>query len=252
MRFPYKRSVGQDLRDLFQVERLSSQARTLAHSSMRQGEGAVRFLNADGTAALAILGDLPGGGYGVGIPNGAGGFVSIQDHVAAKFAALRATDIPTNSGATVQADLTYLGGQTTLLSNRITNLTAAQVASGSAGGNVQSDLTYLGQQTASATSRLNSLNASQVASGSAGGTVQLDLTYLGQQASSASTRLGSAESSIGGLASSVGSLVGRMAAVELKNGYQDDALAQAAAQRTDMQNQINVLRDRINRGGIPM
>jgi len=217
MRFPYKRSVGQDLRDLFQVERLSSQARTLAHSSMRQGEGAVRFLNADGTAALAILGDLPGGGYGVGIPNGAGGFVSVQDHVAAKFAALRATDIPTNSGATVQADLTYLGGQTTLLSNRITNLTAAQVASGSAGGNVQADL-----------------------------------TYLGQQASSASTRLGSAESSIGGLASSVGSLVSRMAAVELKNGYQDDALAQAAAQRTDMQNQINVLRDRINRGGIPM
>lgn len=257
-RFPYRRSVGGDLRDLFGHDRLSGWDRTLGTSSITAGEGGLQLVS--GTTTIAIVGDLPGGGFGVGIPNGAGGFYTVQDHVAKKFADLRASDIISNNG-TVQADLIWASNKAQAASdradaahNRIAGLTASQVASGS--GTVQADLTYLGAELVKANNRISNLTASQIATGS--GNVAADLTYLGAEAASASsriggltTRMGSAEGSIGTIASNVGSLVSRMAGVESKNSLQDDALAQATARANDMQNKYDALKARIDRYGIP-
>lgn len=256
--FPYRRSVAEDLRDLFGFDRLSGWARTLGSSSITAGEGGLQLVS--GTTTIAVLGDLPGGGFGVGIPNGTGGFVTVQDHVAAKFAALRASDIISNNG-TVQADLIWASNKAQAASdradaahNRIAGLTASQVASGS--GTVQADLTYLGAELVKANNRISNLTASQIATGS--GNVAADLTYLGAEAASASsriggltTRMGSAEGSIGSLSTSVGSLAGRATSLEGRANSLEFRMYQAEQRIGELQDGYNELRRRINSAGIP-
>ena len=65
MRFPYQRSVGQDLQALFRYERLRAGADTLGQSSIDEGSGALEVRDGAGTAVA--IGDLPGGGVGIGI-----------------------------------------------------------------------------------------------------------------------------------------------------------------------------------------
>lgn len=242
--FPYSRGIAEDLRDLFGFDRLSGWARTLGSSSITAGEGGLQLVS--GTTTIAVLGDLPGGGFGVGIPNGSGGFVTVQDHVAAKFAALRASDIISNNG-TVQSDLIWASNRAESAHTRLNSLTASQVASGS--GTVQADLTYLGSELVKANNRISNLTASQIATGS--GNVANDLTYLGAEAASASsriggltTRMGSAEGSIGSLSTSVGSLAGRADSLEFR-------MYQAEQRNGEQQDEINELRRRINSAGIP-
>lgn len=77
-RFPFRTSPGQDLRDLFGAERLRAQSRDLGSSSITQGEGSLELRPTDDGPAVAMFGDLPGGGFGVGVPDGAGGWRTVQ------------------------------------------------------------------------------------------------------------------------------------------------------------------------------
>ncbi len=66
MRFPYQRSAGQDLRDLFKYERLRTSTDDLGQSSIDEGSGSLEVRDGDGTTVVGI-GDLPGGGVGIAI-----------------------------------------------------------------------------------------------------------------------------------------------------------------------------------------
>lgn len=81
MSFPYPRSPGQDLRDLFGAEQVRSRSRDLGRSSIRAGEGAIRVLNDALTVVVAQIGDLPGGGAGIGVPGPSNTIVPVQTHV---------------------------------------------------------------------------------------------------------------------------------------------------------------------------
>ena len=77
-RFPFRNDVGRDLRDLFAHDRLTAQPRGLGLSSITQGEGSLDLLDAGG-AAVARMGDAPtGSGFGVLVPDGAGGWRTVQ------------------------------------------------------------------------------------------------------------------------------------------------------------------------------
>ena len=77
-RFPFRADVGQDLRDLFAHDRLTAQPRGLGLSSITQGEGSLDLLDAGGTA-VARMGDAPsGGGFGLLVPDGVGGWRTVQ------------------------------------------------------------------------------------------------------------------------------------------------------------------------------
>ena len=77
-RFPFRNDVGSDLRDLFAHDRLTAQPRGLGLSSITQGEGSLDLLDAGGTA-VARMGDAPtGSGFGVLVPDGAGGWRTVQ------------------------------------------------------------------------------------------------------------------------------------------------------------------------------
>ena len=77
-RFPFRADVGQDLRDLFAHDRLAAQPRGLGLSSITQGEGSLDLLDASGSA-VARMGDAPtGDGFGVLVPDGAGGWRTVQ------------------------------------------------------------------------------------------------------------------------------------------------------------------------------
>lgn len=76
--FPFRRSVAQDLRDLFAHDRLRAQTRDLGASSITQGEGSLELRPTDTGTAVVHIGDLPGGGSGVGVPDGAGGWRTVQ------------------------------------------------------------------------------------------------------------------------------------------------------------------------------
>lgn len=76
-RFPFRRSVADDLRDLYQIDRIDRQARTLGYSSISPGDGSLDLINASGTT-IARYGDLPGGGFGIGVPDGSGGWRTVQ------------------------------------------------------------------------------------------------------------------------------------------------------------------------------
>lgn len=212
MRFPYKRSVGQDLRDLFGIQRLDAQARTLGRSSLREGEGAVRLLSADGTTALAIFGDLPGGGSGVGVPVG-----GTMRSVATVFGEQAAT-ISTQAGQ-ISGLLTATGAQAA----RLTTLEAFKAYA-------DNQITNLLGNATTTNARLNAVEGTT---------------------SSLSTTVGSLVTQVGALASSGGSIASRMSAAETKNTAQDAELAQLRARATDLEQKYEALKRRLDQGGIP-
>lgn len=72
-RFPYQRSVGQDLRDLYKGGRLGGGSKTtaasrLGNSSIRKGMGALAAIDlGQGPGPRALFGDLGDGKFGIGI-----------------------------------------------------------------------------------------------------------------------------------------------------------------------------------------
>lgn len=84
-RFPFKRSVGQDLRDLFAHDRLKQQERGLGYSSISPGEGSAEVRDAAG-ATLAQFGHAAGKA-GFLVPDGSGGWQTVQEHTSAAVAA---------------------------------------------------------------------------------------------------------------------------------------------------------------------
>lgn len=75
-KFPFRRSVAQDLRDLWTIDRLDRQARSLGQSSITQGEGSFDLLDSNGSP-VARIGDT-GTGFGVMVPDGSGGWRTVQ------------------------------------------------------------------------------------------------------------------------------------------------------------------------------
>lgn len=84
-RFPFKRSVGQDLRDLFGHDRLIVQERGLGYSSISPGEGSFDILDAS-EVPVARYGHYAGK-VGFLVPDGAG-WQTVQEHTAAANAVL--------------------------------------------------------------------------------------------------------------------------------------------------------------------
>lgn len=100
MRFPYRESVGSNLRDLFGADRLRAQSRNLGSSSITQGEGSLELRTTDSGGTVMHLGDLPGGGFGIGVPNGAGGWRTVQDDAQARANAAQAAAEASAAAAT--------------------------------------------------------------------------------------------------------------------------------------------------------
>lgn len=79
-RFPYRREVGQDLRDLFKGGRGASTGLKLGTSSITKGHGALELRDpAWGPGPKAMFGDLPGGKFGIGVDLGEDGFRAIDE-----------------------------------------------------------------------------------------------------------------------------------------------------------------------------
>lgn len=86
MAFPFQTNPGDDLRRLFQIDRLERNARNLEHASIRAGKPGIRVQNVDGSTA-AVLGET-GSGPGIGMRHkgqvrGLGEIFADSDDVAA-------------------------------------------------------------------------------------------------------------------------------------------------------------------------
>ena len=80
--FPFAPSPHDDLRDLFGFQRAERTARNLGLSSITRGEGSLDLYETDDGPVSARYGDLPGGGFGVGITH-RGSFADISDLIGA-------------------------------------------------------------------------------------------------------------------------------------------------------------------------
>lgn len=85
-RFPFRRSVGQNLRDLFEHDRLLAQSNQLGYSSLSPGEGMVEVWDAS-DELVAAVGHDDDGNAGLLVPAPGGGLQTVQEHIAAALAA---------------------------------------------------------------------------------------------------------------------------------------------------------------------
>ena len=76
--FPYPPEVRTDLRALFRHDRQSRRSRDLGSSSITRGEGSLDLYETDDGPVTHRYGDLPGGGFGVGITH-RGAFANVSD-----------------------------------------------------------------------------------------------------------------------------------------------------------------------------
>lgn len=237
MRFPYKRSVGQDLRDLFQVQRVQTQARDLGHSSIRQGEGAIRLLGTDGTTVHAVLGDLPGGGYGLGVLSG-GSILTVPQIVSGATGPLG-----TRIG-TLETFKTYADAQITNLNTTTGNLVAANTASNSRLNSLEAFKTYADNQITDLLSN-RTWQDNQITN------INTNLGTLNSFRSYADGQITNLNSSVGSLGTSVGAVAGRATSLESRANSLEFRMFQAEQRNGEQQDEINELRRRINSAGIP-
>lgn len=80
--FPFAPSPHDDLRDLFGFQRAERTARNLGLSSITRGEGSLDLYETDDGPVTHRYGDLPGGGFGVGITH-RGNFANVSDLIGA-------------------------------------------------------------------------------------------------------------------------------------------------------------------------
>lgn len=143
MRFPYRENVGTNLRTLFGADRLRAQSRDLGSSSITQGEGSLELRTTDAGAAVAMFGDLPGGGFGIGIPDGGGGWRTVQQDAQARADAAQAA--AEAAGAAANA---ALAGRVTTAEGRLGTaegrLTTAESKNSQQDGRLDSHASRLG------------------------------------------------------------------------------------------------------------
>ena len=75
-RFPYRRTWDSDVDDLWTALRRQSQANRIGNSSLSPGEGSLDLLNAAGDPVAKVGTD--GGSTGLLVPNGSGGWRTVQ------------------------------------------------------------------------------------------------------------------------------------------------------------------------------
>ena len=80
-RFPFRRSVGEDLRDLFAHDRLQAQANDLGYSSLGPDDGSFDVVDANGTA-VARYGHV-GTKSGFLVPGGGGSWITTGEQAQA-------------------------------------------------------------------------------------------------------------------------------------------------------------------------
>ena len=78
-KFPYRRTVRDDLTELWRLERRRSGARPAGLTSISAAEGSLDLIDDTG-ATIARYGDMPGDKFGIGIPHG-GGWVTVQEYM---------------------------------------------------------------------------------------------------------------------------------------------------------------------------
>lgn len=78
-KFPYRRTVRDDLTELWRLERRRSVARPAGLTSISAAEGSLDLIDDTG-ATIARYGDMPGDKFGIGIPHG-GGWVTVQEYM---------------------------------------------------------------------------------------------------------------------------------------------------------------------------
>lgn len=244
MRFPYRSSIPEDIRALFGRQRADATARTLGSSSLRQGEGAVRLLSADGSTALAVFGDLPNGGSGVGILSG--GVIRTVPEIV--------------SGATgpLISRIGELEAFKAYADNQITNLNAASTAHSNRLSGLETFKNYadnqitalLGFSTTTA-NRLGDLESNRTWQDGQITNINTNLGSLNANRTWADGQIASLSSSVGSLGTSVGAVAGRATSLESRVSALENRMYQAEQQLGQQQDQINVINRRINQGGIP-
>ena len=178
-KFPFRADVGQDLRDLFAHDRLTAQPRGLGLSSITQGEGSLDLLDASG-AAVARMGDAPTGpGFGVLVPDGAGGWRTVQADAQARADAGDAV-LDTRLD-TAESRLTSTEGRLDSHASRL----------GAAEGRLDSHASRLGATEAVANGARSELNAARAGFGSLSGRL-----------SDLASRIGAAEGDVSDAAAS--------------------------------------------------
>ena len=150
-RFPFKRSVAQDLRDLWAIDRIDRQSRNLGLSSLSPGDGSLDLI--DGGSTVARYGDIPGGGFGIGVPDGSGGWRTVQQDAQARADAAQtaaAADATTKANAAQSAAVSSANGYTDTKTASLPGL-SSEVASARGG------FETLGARLSEHASRLGSL-----------------------------------------------------------------------------------------------
>lgn len=85
-KFPYQRTLRDDLAELWRIERYRSGARPAGLTSISATEGSLDLIDDTG-ATVARYGDMPGDKFGIGIPHG-GDWVTVQEYVAIRLGPL--------------------------------------------------------------------------------------------------------------------------------------------------------------------
>lgn len=83
-RFPFVRSPGEQLRQLFQHDRVRAQSRQLGYSSISPGEGLLEIRDAAGSAIAGMGHEAGKSGF---LVRRGGAWVTVQEHIAAEIAA---------------------------------------------------------------------------------------------------------------------------------------------------------------------
>lgn len=154
--FPFRADVGQDLRDLFAHDRLEAQSRDLGNSSITLGEGSFDLLDSSGDP-VARLGDAPGG-FGVMVPNGAGGWRTVQADAQAKADAAEqaAKDHADSAASAVQSEVTAARGGFGSLNGRLNDHASRLGATEGVANGARSELNTARGGFGSVGARLNS------------------------------------------------------------------------------------------------
>ena len=79
-KFPYRRTLRDDLTELWRLERYRSGARPAGLTSISATEGSLDLIDDTG-ATIARYGDMPGDKFGIGLSHG-GDWVTVQEYVA--------------------------------------------------------------------------------------------------------------------------------------------------------------------------
>ena len=150
-RFPYRRSVESDLEDLWSQLRRAAQANRIGNSSLGPNEGALELLNASGDPVAKV--GTEGGSTGLLVPNGTGGWrtVQVDAQVRADAAqAAAAADATSKANAAQSAAVSSANGYTDTKTAALSGL-ASEVAAARGG------FSTLGARLSDHASRLGSL-----------------------------------------------------------------------------------------------